>query len=69
VDKKGITFSDPSGALQSLHEPFGFLFIFLQFLQKAGFLRNYGKINNPASGGVHSSFAERGALEPPSLTS
>jgi hypothetical protein len=32
---------------------------------KASFQRDFGKINDPAAGGVHEGFAERGGFEPP----
>jgi hypothetical protein len=51
--------------MQSLNEPFGFYFFYIQLLQKASFLRSFSKINNPAAGGIHLSFAERGGFEPP----
>jgi hypothetical protein len=41
------------------------LFILPQALQKASFLRDFDKINNPAVGGIYLSFAERGGFEPP----
>jgi hypothetical protein len=56
---------DWMGILQSLNEPFGFLFILTQPLMKASFQRVLVKINNPAVGGIHLSFAERGGFEPP----
>jgi hypothetical protein len=64
--ERGITFGDRLGrTLQTLNEPFGFYFFHTQFLQKASFLRSFGKINNPAACGIHLSFAERGGFEPP----
>jgi hypothetical protein len=53
------------GSLQSLNEPFGSLLFSLQPLMKASFHRGFGKIKNPAVGGIHLSFAERGGFEPP----
>jgi hypothetical protein len=64
--ERGITFGDRPGiTLQTFNEPFRFYFFYIQFLQKANFLRSFCKINNPAAGGIHLSFAERGGFEPP----
>jgi hypothetical protein len=41
------------------------MFILPHPFQKASFLRVFGKINNPAGGGVYSGVAERGGFEPP----
>jgi hypothetical protein len=57
---------DPlQGHLQRLNEPFGSSFLFPQPLQRASSLRVFGKINDPAGGGIHLIFAERGGFEPP----
>ncbi len=62
----GITCGDPCyGHLQRLNEPYGSSFLFPQTLQRASSLRVFGKTNDPAGGGIHLIFAERGGFEPP----
>ena len=63
---QGITFGDPlEGVLQRLNEPCGSSFIFPQSLLREISRRDLGKINDPAWGGIHLIFAERGGFEPP----
>jgi hypothetical protein len=54
-----------SGTGKAFMNPSGFHLFPLQPLMKASFQRDFGKINDPAGGGVHEGFAERGGFEPP----
>ena len=49
---------------QSLNKPWRVLFIFLQFLQKVNFLRNFRKINNPTFVGFIQTLRREGDSNP-----
>ena len=63
--ERGIACGDPLGrVLQSLNKPCRVLFILPLFLQKAGFLRNLVKINNPADAGFIQALRREGDSNP-----
>jgi hypothetical protein len=53
------------GTCKAFMNPSGIHLFSFQSLMKASFQRDFGKINDPATGGVHEGLAERGGFEPP----